>query len=160
MQDLFIPGALTDNPDDAPAAAAAPGKARKGSAFKRAPGGKSETAGQLGPVMQLELHHQGDDEALTVSLRALQKVGSSTQFYVVVHVAEARCGKEGFLQWLLPPGGGGGHSTTAVAATSAMRKPLAAVGLELPPRSAMEAQVRGERFPLCFLHLRLNLGKN
>ena len=57
----------------------------------------------MGPLLLLELPHQGDEEPVLLTIRAIQKMGSAVHFYVVSHVVEPRCGREDFAQWLLPP---------------------------------------------------------
>ena len=47
--------------------------------------------GQVGTLLLLELPHQGDEEPVLVTVRAVQKMGSAVQFYVVAHVVEPRC---------------------------------------------------------------------
>ena len=52
-----------------------------------------------------------------MTVRAAQKMGSAVHFYVIAHVVEPRCGREGFAQWLLPP-------ATAAASFSLKKPPV------------------------------------
>ncbi len=61
-------------------------------------------------------------------------MGSTTQAYLVAHMAHAQCGRRGFAQWLLPPPGPGKPLAlpplaqgSAAAAAAASPKPKSAV---------------------------------